>query len=193
MDKNHEAYNDPSVVEHYASRFGLFEAEKYLVDKFVPEKCSILDLGVGGGRTTEELSARATRYVGADYSQSMVEICRKRFPQLEFVEANAIRMPQFDDGGFDAVVFSFNGIDYINDARDRAACLSEIARILAAGGVILFSSHNARALINRPALGGEKLHQAVWRTARAIYKSSDVGIRNIRSGAFARGEGRVLT
>ena len=131
MDKNHEAYNDPSVVEHYASRFGLFEAEKYLVDKFVPHGSSILDLdldldlGAGGGRTTEELSARGTRYVGADYSQSMVKTCRKRFPQLEFVEANAICMPQFNDGGFDAVVFSFNSIDYINDARDRAACLSE--------------------------------------------------------------------
>ena len=39
---------------------------------------AILDLGVGGGRTTPHLSSIAARYVGADYAAEMVARCQDK-------------------------------------------------------------------------------------------------------------------
>ena len=86
---------------------------------------AILDMGVGGGRTTQYLSQIAGRYVGADYSEAMVDTCRKRFPDQEFRHCDARDIAPFADGEFDAVVFSANGIDYIAADEGRARCLAE--------------------------------------------------------------------
>src|SRR5271157_5254557 len=50
----------------------------------------ILDLGVGGGRTTAYLSSIAGQYVRVDYVPEMVEACRAEYPRLEFQTSDAI-------------------------------------------------------------------------------------------------------
>lgn len=192
MDNNLRIYNDKAVVDYYREQSDLFSSEAYLVERYFPDRGRILDIGVGGGRTSAALAARASRYVGVDYSEAMIEACRKRFPDLEFHEANAIDLSQFADATFDAVMFAFNGIDYIADDTQRAMCLKEIARVLAPDGVFVFSSHNARALIYRAALAGAAPHKALWRLARASYKSVGLAARNLASGAYARGAGVIL-
>lgn len=106
----------------------------------------ILDLGVGGGRTTPYLSAIASRYVGVDYSEEMIRACRSRFPHLEFSVADASDLAQFADASFDSVVFSFNGLDCLVPDEKREKCLRECHRVLKAGGIYIFSSHNPRSL-----------------------------------------------
>ena len=56
------------LVELYANSSGLHQpVETYAFDRFVPQGgASILDIGVGGGRTTPYLAARGSRYVGID-------------------------------------------------------------------------------------------------------------------------------
>ena len=39
----------------------------------------VLDLGVGAGRTSFTFAALVRTYIGIDYAQAMVEICRSRF------------------------------------------------------------------------------------------------------------------
>ena len=39
--------------------------------------------GIGGARTAGPLSKIASRYIGLDYSQGMIEVCRARYTQLE--------------------------------------------------------------------------------------------------------------
>lgn len=192
MDKNLRIYSDKAVVDYYRAQSDLFPSEAYLVERHFPDHGRILDVGVGGGRTSAPLAARASRYVGIDYSGAMVEACRTRFPELEFHEANAVDLSRFEDGSFDAVMFAFNGIDYITLDAHRAACLREIARVLAPGGVFVFSSHNARALIYRAALADASPHKALWRLARASYKSIGLAARNIASGVYVRGEGVIM-
>jgi SAM-dependent methyltransferase len=115
-------------------------------------------LGVGGGRTTPYLANRASRYVGLDYSSSMVKACRAKFPGFEFVVADAADLSAFSDASFDTLVFAFNGLDALSDAG-RRSCLKHMQRILKPGGVLIFSSHNPRAVFIRRSWNRERLRK----------------------------------
>lgn len=101
----------------------------------------ILDIGVGGGRTTAALLELSENYIGVDYVQEMVDRCRNRFPAVRFEHADARAMPQFPDHSFDFIVFAWAGICMVDHAG-RLAILAEIRRLLAPGGVFLFSTYN---------------------------------------------------
>lgn len=140
---NQTTYASGDVIAHYLRQENLFAAEAALLAQWEQQLPSwrVLDLGVGGGRTTPHLASRAGEYIGTDYIPAMVAACRQKFPLLPFETADARSMPQFADKSFDFVLFSFNGIDYIGP-DDRLLALAEIRRILKPGGLFAFSSHN---------------------------------------------------
>lgn len=102
---------------------------------------AVLDIGVGGGRTTGLLLPRARSYVGVDLAAEMVELASGRFPDTDLRVGDARDLDGLPDRGFDLVVFSFNGIDNLG-REDRARALASMARVLAPGGRVLFSSLN---------------------------------------------------
>jgi len=67
----------------------LTTCEQVLFENYLHSGMSIMDLGVGGGRTTPYLSSIASCYVGADYSEEMIRVCRSKFPHLRFNVADA--------------------------------------------------------------------------------------------------------
>ncbi len=129
-DPNLPVYNSRAVAAHYAALNYLSPCEQKLFDIYLQPGMDILDLGVGGGRTTTYLSSIARRYVGVDYAPEMIEACRAKYPRLEFHTADAADLSMFPNSSFDAVVFAFNGIDYIIPDENRAKCLQECGRIL---------------------------------------------------------------
>src|ERR1700685_987883 len=141
QDSNLEAYNSPELTSHYSSLNYLTPCERLLFDQYLTPGMTILDLGVGGGRTTSYLSSVAGRYVGADYAPEMINICQKKFPDLEFEAADAADLSIFPESTFDAVVMAFNGIDCIFPDGSRYQAFREIHRILKPKGVLIFSSH----------------------------------------------------
>jgi len=191
VEHNLRTYENGQVVSFYERQAGLQPCEAYLFAKYIQPGANVLDMGVGGGRTTQALASMAGRYVGADYSHPMVAACARRYPGLEFRHCDATQMTQFANGEFDAMVFSFNGIDYITEDDARARCLAEAGRVLKDGGIFIFSSHNARQLGIWPIYRGASALQAAWRTLRALGKSAAIAGRTLRSGAYARGEGYI--
>lgn len=101
----------------------------------------VLDIGVGAGRTTQLLLPMSGDYVGIDYTQEMVQVCRQRHPGVRIEQMDARDLGAFADGQFAFVMFSFNGIDSVGP-QDRLRVLREVHRVLAPGGVFLFSGHN---------------------------------------------------
>src|SRR5262249_12955489 len=105
----------------------------------------MLDLGVGGGRTTLHFAKWVHEYVGADYSPSMITACQKRFSgypaHISFQVCDARALGLFESASFDFVLFSFNGLDYVGH-DDRLKILQEIRRVGNPGGHFCFSSHN---------------------------------------------------
>jgi ubiquinone/menaquinone biosynthesis C-methylase UbiE len=191
-DKNLEVYSRRDVVNEYAAAQGLQGAEEYAFEKYIRRCDAILDIGVGGGRTTPYLSARASRYVGIDFSSGMVQACRQRFPTLEFHHADASDLSLFRNADFDVVVFSFNGIDNISTNEARARCLREVQRVLRPGGHFIFSSHNARGVLVWPDFRGATLTRACWRMARSAVKTIGRARHRIFTSAFRRGIGYVI-
>lgn len=154
---NLKTYGAEQTVEHYAALNYLTPCEGLLFEAYIKPGSAILDLGVGGGRTTPFLTVRASRYLGVDFVPAMIEACRKKFPGQEFVVASAVDLSFLPDNSFDAVVFSFNGIDFIHPDASRLSCLRHIQRVLKPGGVVIFSSHNPRAIVIRPSWNRERL------------------------------------
>jgi SAM-dependent methyltransferase len=149
-DSNLDTYNSPELTSYYSSLNYLTPCERLLFDEYLSPGMTILDLGVGGGRTTSYLSSLAGRYVGADYAPEMINICQKKFPSLEFETADATDLSTFAASSFDAVVMAFNGIDSIFPDESRYQAFREIRRVLKPKGILIFSSHNVRSIFVRP-------------------------------------------
>jgi SAM-dependent methyltransferase len=145
-DPNLPIYNASAVAEHYAALNYLTPCEQFLFDAYLRPRMAILDLGVGGGRTTPYLSSIAARYVGVDYASEMIAACRKKFPRLDFEVGNAADLSRFPSSSFDAVVMAFNGMDYVIPDESRLRALREIGRVLKPDGTLIFSSHNPRSI-----------------------------------------------
>lgn len=101
----------------------------------------LLDLGVGAGRSTSLMRMLGADYVGVDYTPSMIESCRRRFPTERFELADARDLSMFPDGYFALVLFTFNGIDAVGH-EDRLRIIGEARRVLRPGGYFVFNSHN---------------------------------------------------
>ena len=101
----------------------------------------VLDIGIGGGRTTGLLRPAARSYVGLDISPEMLDLARDRFPDADLREGDAVGLAGLPDDAFDLVVFSFNGLDALDHAQ-RATALAAMARVLRPGGRVVFSSLN---------------------------------------------------
>ncbi len=151
---NKIVYESEDIIRFYTEQNDLQKPETTILTELRNKlpKMRMLDIGVGGGRTTTHFAFLAKEYLGIDYSSQMINACIKKFhgsPQkISFLTADARTMKSFKDNSFDFVLFSFNGIDYM-DHEDRLASLREIRRLIRSGGYFCFSTHNLNFLSNK--------------------------------------------
>jgi ubiquinone/menaquinone biosynthesis C-methylase UbiE len=148
---NLKAWRSAAVVADYAGSTDLQCAEVAILSRIrnAFRHKRILDIGIGGGRTTAALLDISDNYIGIDFSPEMVAASRQRYPSVLFEVCDAREMSRFQDRSFDFIMFSYNGIDNVGHS-DRLRILGEIYRVLAYPGVFVFSSHNRRGLVRRP-------------------------------------------
>jgi ubiquinone/menaquinone biosynthesis C-methylase UbiE len=140
---NYTAYTNDKTVRWYAQRSGLTEAERVILDRVKGEITDkrLLDIGVGGGRTTASLLEISRDYTAIDYSPAMVRMTKRRYGIDSIYCCDARNMNRFATDTFDFALFSFNGLDCLSH-EDRLIALREIYRVLKPGGIFVFSSHN---------------------------------------------------
>ena len=134
-----------SLAQEY-SRIDLLRPERELLLLLRDQlnQMDMLDLGVGAGRTSFIFAALTRTYVGIDYAKSMVEMCRNRFGEnsrQSFVCLDAADLSSLGDQAFDLILFSFNGIDYV-ELEQRHKILREVHRLLRKDGYFFFSAHS---------------------------------------------------
>ena len=144
---NKDVWESEDIVNVYSKAFYLWGPEETVLNDLRSKlpKMKMLDIGVGAGRTTHYFAHLTKEYVGIDYSEAMIKSCRERFQKypkrIRFEVAYAKALKSFEDSYFDFVLFSFNGIDYMNH-EDRLRALREIRRVTKNGGYFCFSTHN---------------------------------------------------
>jgi 2-polyprenyl-3-methyl-5-hydroxy-6-metoxy-1,4-benzoquinol methylase len=126
----------------------------------------VLDIGMGGGRLCADLHRRGWTVTGTDASEAMVELARRRVPELgdSLLPARIEELP-FENGSFDAVA----ALGVLEYAEDVAHALDEVARVLRGGGA---------AVISWPNFGG--LYTAwrggvVYRLVRGVKRVVPIG------------------
>lgn len=142
-DTNLNTYNSGKVINWYKNLNELVAAERIVFEnnKAVLLQGNVLDIGIGGGRTTAYLVNKCKHYTGIDYSQGFVSAAQIKYPKKDIRLMDARDLSVFVNNSFDFVNFSFNGIDYVSPA-DRQKIFSEINRVLKPGGIFFFSTHN---------------------------------------------------
>lgn len=163
--RNIANYDSAWSAAEYTRESGLRPIELELVRAFFPPApARVLDLGCGAGRTTIGLANLGYDVVAIDLSDVLLVEARVRYPQLDFRHMDATALA-FADGSFDAVLFSYNGIDVIYPEAGRRRCMTEAYRVLRPGGVFSLSSHNfVGALFS----GGYFYPRGWWNAARLV-------------------------
>jgi SAM-dependent methyltransferase len=151
---NKTIYESGELAARYSAEEKLQPPELSILNSLRTElaQARMLDLGVGGGRTTLHFAPLVRSYVGIDYSEAMVAACRRRFEEapdrLTFQVADVRSLAAFGAASFDFVLFSYNGLDYVSHEGRREA-LAEIRRVLRSGGHFALSTHNLNNLRKR--------------------------------------------
>ncbi|WP_226481962.1 class I SAM-dependent methyltransferase [Natrinema amylolyticum] len=149
FEKVTEYYNSEGIYERYVqdATKGLTDKERQAIGQyFAVDGGMVLDLGCGTGRTTAVLDEMGFDVIGADLTESYLEVAREVTSDVEFCVSEAMSLP-FDDETFDYVLFSYNGIDHIIPEGKRYMTLLEIRRVLKPEGIFLFSTHNFWSLV----------------------------------------------
>lgn len=184
QEQNIGAYESEGTVTYYKMQQAHLQPGEEAIINFLKEslsKFTMLDVGVGAGRTTKYFSSLVNKYTGIDYSTRMVEACRETFPQLEF-DVQDVRSLKYPDTNFDFILFSFNGLDSIS-AEDRYQAIKQIHRTLKPGGYFSFSSHNLGGigkLFNYPSSFNLKRWYKV-----IVLRKVNSGFKSFRKNDFA--------
>jgi len=98
----------------------------------------VLDAGCGGGLVARELAAAGAEVVGVDRSLGSLGVARRAAgASFRPAQGRLERLP-FAAGSFDAVVAA----DVLEHLPDLPAAVTELARVLAAGGSFVFDTVN---------------------------------------------------
>jgi len=198
MDSKNFAFNQEHVVATYHGESHLQKPEEAILHKLAPElgDFSMLDMGVGGGRTTIHFAKWVKDYEAMDISDNMIEASQARFSnypiELKFKLGDAASMDWVDNNSKDFVLFSYNGIDYV-DQDTRLKILNEVNRVLKPGGYFVFSTHNLQEIDRMFSLRRRWTRNPItlvrrlrkWLLLNFKYNSREL-IRSLKTLPFAR-------
>jgi len=109
-------------------------ANTSLIDSFMrlarpPAGGKVLDLGCGSGVFTDLLSRRGLDASGLDISPKLLELARKKYSALTFIEGDVEALP-FPDASVDGILLS----GLVHHLPDVSRCAAEVHRVLKPAG-----------------------------------------------------------
>lgn len=134
----HAGWSDSSIVLAYHGQLSDVTRQaipELLARTGVKEGDRVLEVGCGGGYVAAAARDRRAEVVGVDFSATQIDLARKSYPDIQFIEGDAEDLP-FPDAGFDVVLNAF-GFPHLADP-DKAA--REACRVLKRGGRFGYAS-----------------------------------------------------
>jgi len=134
LNKTKADYN--LISEEFSrTRWFVWEETKFLFNDYAKDRDKVLDIGCGNGRYFELL--KNTDYVGIDNSSKLIEEAKKKYPEANFLVADALDIP-FGDNTFDKV-YSIAVLHNIPSKELRLEFLNEANRVLKDKGVLILT------------------------------------------------------
>ena len=116
---------------------------------------SVADLGCGPGHIAGYLTGLGQHVVGIDLSPAMVEVARRRHPDVTFRVGSLLTLPA-TDGEFTGAIAFYSIIHLRPD--DRAQAYAEMSRVVRAGGWVLVAFHTTPP----ESVTGDIMHADEW-------------------------------
>ncbi len=153
--KRSEMQARDSQVEEYdrmwhLNLFGLVEIPAMLLNLSLSPAHTLLEAGSGTGRMTPEFAARCAHLVSIDFSWESLRACRRKLARVgvrnvDLILADLCNLPLRAEA-FDRVV-SGQVLEHIPTRDARESAVSELARVLKAGGNLVLSAYQYSLLM----------------------------------------------
>jgi len=136
LDKTKRDYN--LIAEEFSRTRRNFWSELFAVLKdYTKEGEKVLDVGCGNGRFLDLLGEKKIDYTGVDNSEEQIREAQKKYPDRNFLVADALNLP-FPDDSFDKV-FLIAVLHHIPSINLRIKVLTELQRVLKPRGYLLLT------------------------------------------------------
>ena len=137
---NRLAYRGADLEELWRAGEDVVEAFLSHLEVTIPSDATVLDIGCGVGRTTRALARRATRVIGLDVSERMLDLAREHNGELanvEWIHGDGHSLAGVGSASVD-VCFSHVVFQHIPDPAVTLGYVAEIGRVLRPGGFATF-------------------------------------------------------
>lgn len=119
-----------------------FDMTMKILNKYLPEKATILDLGGGAGVYSFPLAKQGYKVYLADLSDELIKQAKKDAQENNSLVScdvvNATDLSIYNDNQFD-VVLLFGPLYHLLDEEERNKCISEVGRVLKSNGLVFAS------------------------------------------------------
>ncbi|HEX9973450.1 MAG TPA: class I SAM-dependent methyltransferase [bacterium] len=139
---------------------------------------TFLELGCGSGHLAKLLFEKRYKIIGVDRYEEMLQIARKRLPEVEFIQQDIRKLKL--DRKFDAIIAMGRMFTYMTTNKDVEQSISSVARCLKPNGIFLFDNFSAPHFVKNFKENQEKIH-AVDLGSRKIKRIS-VNTWNLKHG-----------
>ncbi len=123
----------------------------------------VLDLAAGTGTSTVPFQRAGATAVACDFSMGMLQVGKRRHPELTFVAGDGMDLP-FADDSFDAVTISFG----LRNIADVSVALREMLRVATPGGRLAVMEFSDPTFAPFNVIYNEYLMRALPPVARAV-------------------------
>ena len=137
--------NTEKIYKDHARYYDLTYADKdYKIEAGVIHKIiakykkssgkELLDIACGSGNHLKHLS-KYYSCTGSDINKGILDVARKKFPSLKFVQANMIDFKT--NKQYDIITCLFSSIGYLKTRKSLAMAIKNFSKYLKTGGVLI--------------------------------------------------------
>lgn len=107
-----------------------------LVEKYSIPKNRALDIGCGTGKISKILADLGFETVGVDVSSSMLRVARKKYPEIDFVNQDVLKLSFSSQ--FDFATSLYDSLNYLLKYKELKRALKNTASSLKKNGIFFF-------------------------------------------------------